>query len=110
MLPLLLLIAESGNETGEVFTNCVWPYFVGVAGIVVTGMLFAVARARHEIGTPICCAAFAGWLALCTLANGGILILGPLEPSLFVLTTGLLGLPFAPLAAAPLALSRIRHR
>ena len=110
MLLAGLFLAESRNQGREFIPEFPWQYFVGVAATLTTAASFGMALKRRLIGWPTCGIATAGWLALCGLAGSVSLLLGSLEPASLVLLAGLLALPLAPLAAAPLALSWNRHR
>ncbi len=105
-----LYLAESRNQGHSLFANFPWQYFAGAAAALATAGGFGIAARRGLIGWPTCGIAAAGWLALCGVAVSVSLLLGSLEPASLVLMAGLLALPLAPWAAAPLALSWNRHR
>ena len=112
IVPVLLLclyVAESRTDSGTV-ADRVRQYMLGAGALLGTIWLFAAAHRRRQIGAPVCAAAFGGWLGLCSLSGGVCLILGATDPAFLALVAGLLALPLAPLAAAPLALSWNRHR
>jgi hypothetical protein len=112
-VPMLLVtfyLVEAGNAGGSHVPEFVWQYLLGSTAAVATVAQFAIAVRRRVIGWPTCGIAAAGWLALCAVAGSVSLLLGFLEPARMALIAGVLALPLAPLAAAPLALAWNRHR
>ena len=102
--------AESRIQGRELLPEFPWQYLIGGAAVLATAGGFGMAVRRGLIGWPTCGIATAGWLTLCGLAGSLSLLLSSLEPAPLVFMAGLLALPMAPLAAAPLALSWNRHR
>jgi hypothetical protein len=75
-----------------------------------TAWLFVAARRGGQIGTSFSTKAATAWLAACAVGGCIYILVGPLNLSDLVLMGGVLALPLAPLAAAPLALAWNRHR
>jgi len=107
---LCLMFSVWRAEGRLVVADAIWQCVVGIAAGIMTVSAFVMAARRGLIGWPTCGAALAGWMTLCGLAGSARLLVGSLEPAPLVLTAGLLALPVAPLAAAPLALAWNRHR
>ncbi|MHC4534054.1 MAG: hypothetical protein ACYS6K_08885, partial [Planctomycetota bacterium] len=71
---------------------------------------FFAARRRHLIASITPCLGLGLWLILCISVGYMWLTRSDPELSSIVLAMGLLALPVAPLATAPLALAWNRHR
>jgi hypothetical protein len=86
------------------------PWTIGVCCLLGTTCAFLAARRQYLITSRILCFGFGLWLVLCI--SVGFIWLPGKEPELssIVLVAGLLTLPVAPLATAPLALAWNRHR
>ena len=86
------------------------PWTIGTCCLFGTAWAFLAARRRYLIASKTLCLGLGVWLMLC-ISVGFMLFpgKGP-ELSSIVLAMGLLMLPVAPLATAPLALAWNRHR
>jgi len=86
------------------------PWTIGMCCLIGTALAFFAARRRHLIALRTLCLGPALWLLLCICVGSVWLPRDNPAPSAIVLAMGLLALPAAPLAAAPLALAWNRHR
>ncbi len=86
------------------------PWIIGTLCLLGTASAFITARRRNLIGARKLCLGPALWIILCI--SVGLLWLPRDEPGLstIALLIGVLALPAAPLATAPLALAWNRHR
>lgn len=86
------------------------PWTIGTGCLLGTAWAFFAARRQYLIAPIMLCLGLGLWLILCI--SIGFMWLTRTEPGLssVVLAMGLLALPVAPLATAPLALAWNRHR
>ena len=86
------------------------PWAIGTGCLLGTAWAFLAAHRRHLAASRMLCLGLVLWLILCILV--GFVWLSRTKPELssIVLAMGLLALPVAPLATAPLALAWNRHR
>jgi hypothetical protein len=86
------------------------PWTIGTLCLLGTAWAFFAARRRHLIASITPCLGLGLWLILCISVGYMWLTRSDPELSSIVLAMGLLALPVAPLATAPLALAWNRHR
>jgi len=86
------------------------PWTIGICCLLGTAWAFSAARRRYLIASTTICLGLGLWLLLCCSVGLTWLPRDDLGPSTIVLVMGLLALPVAPLATAPLALAWNRHR
>jgi hypothetical protein len=105
-----LFLAALRAEGHIVLPDDVWRWLVGGSAGLATAASFGLAWRQRLIGAATFGMAFSGWAALCVVVGLVMGLVGGLQTAMLVSTAGLLALPFAPLAAGPLALSWNRHR
>ena len=88
----------------------VLPWIIGTLCLLGTAWAFFAARRRHLIASITPCLGLGLWLILCISVGYMWLTRSDPELSSIILAMGLLALPVAPLATAPLALAWNRHR
>ncbi len=86
------------------------PWTIGICCLLGTAWAFFTARRRYLIAWRKLCLGLGLWLLLCCSVRLTWLPRDDPGPSTIVLAMGLLALPVAPLATAPLALAWNRHR
>ncbi|MEA3227244.1 MAG: hypothetical protein U9Q07_14945, partial [Planctomycetota bacterium] len=86
------------------------PWTIGTCCLLGTALAFFAASRRYLIATKTLCLGLVLWLMLCFSVGWPWLPRDDPGPSTIVLVMGLLALPVAPLATAPLALAWNRHR
>jgi hypothetical protein len=86
------------------------PWTIGTLCLLGTAWAFFAARRRHLIASITPCLGLGLWLILCISVGYMWLTRSDPELSSIILAMGLLALPVAPLATAPLALAWNRHR
>ncbi|MDT8303649.1 MAG: hypothetical protein RQ760_19365 [Sedimentisphaerales bacterium] len=86
------------------------PWTIGICCLLGTTWAFFSARRQYLIASRTLCLGLGLWLILCISIGFMWLTRDKPEPSSIVLVMGLLTLPVAPLATAPLALAWNRHR
>jgi len=99
------------RESGyAVRIDTLWAPFLGCAALFGGVVLFLLAYRQSLISGQACLAALLGWIALCVVAGSVRSHVGLSSPLSLIWLSGTLTLPFAPLAAGPLALAWNRHR
>jgi hypothetical protein len=86
------------------------PWTIGAGCLFGTACAFFAARRRYLIASRTLCIGLGLWVVLCISVGFIWLTRSNPELSSIVLAAGLLALPVAPLATAPLALAWNRHR
>jgi hypothetical protein len=86
------------------------PWAVGTGCVLGTAWAFFAARRRYLVASRTLCLGLGLWLILCISVGFMWLTRSDPELSSIALAMGLLALPVAPLATAPLALAWNRHR
>jgi len=95
-------------SVGPLFSSLPWT--IGIGCVIGTAWAFFAARRRYLIASVTPCLGLGLWLILCVSVGFMWLTRSDPELSSIVLAAGLLAVPVAPLATAPLALAWNRHR
>jgi hypothetical protein len=113
IIPVLLaglFLAGRAAEGHADLPHSVWQITLGSISTTVTAWIFVIALRRGHVSASCGARTLAAWLAACAVGSCIYILVGPLNLSDLVLMAGLLALPLAPIAAAPLALAWNRHR
>jgi hypothetical protein len=105
-----LFLASRAAEGQPGVPAAAWHFVIGSISMAATAWLFVAARRGGQIGASFSVKAATAWLAACAVGGCIYILVGPLNLSDLVLVGGVLALPLASLAAAPLALAWNRHR
>jgi hypothetical protein len=105
-----LFLAGRTAEGHADLPHSVWQIALGSISVAATAWLFGTALRDGQISASCGERALVAWLAACAVGSCIYILAGPLNLSDLVLMAGLLALPLAPFAAAPLALAWNRHR